>query len=64
MYWYGYGVMKNYFLARLQEPSTWRGIVMFLTGCGIAIEPQWIEPMIAVGSGMAGLIAICTADRS
>lgn len=41
---------------RLKEPSTWRGIAMVLTACGISISPEMMEYIIAAGTGISGVI--------
>jgi hypothetical protein len=45
-------------VARLREPSSWRGIVLFLSGCGAAISPQMAMQIISVGVSLAGLIGM------
>jgi hypothetical protein len=52
--------MKAYVLARLKEPSTWRGVVMMLTALGVPIAPGMADAIIAVGLALAGLIGAVT----
>lgn len=52
--------LKDYLLDRLREPSTWRGIVMLLTGLGVGISPELAESIIAVGVSLAGVIGVVT----
>lgn len=52
--------MKSYVLARLKEPSTWRGVVMMLTALGVPIAPGMADAIIAVGLALAGLIGAVT----
>jgi hypothetical protein len=33
--------MKDYLIERLQEPSTWRGIVLILTALGANLTDDW-----------------------
>lgn len=54
--------MKHYLLSRLQEPSTWRGIVLLATAMGIPIQPELLEPIIATGLAVTGLIGVVTQD--
>ena len=56
--------MMQYILARLSEPSTWRGIVSILTAAGIALSPQQIEAIITVGLLVVGLIGAVTKDSA
>jgi hypothetical protein len=55
--------MKDYFLARAKEPSTWRGAILFLTAIGVPLAPQLQEAIISAGLGIAGLIGVVTADK-
>lgn len=57
-------MIKEYVLARLREPSTWRGVVSVLTACGIALNPQQIEAIITVGLMIVGLIGTLTKDNA
>jgi hypothetical protein len=57
-------MIKQYLLARLKEPSTWRGIVSVLTACGIALNPTQIEAIITVGLMIGGLIGVLTKDSA
>lgn len=50
----------SYILDRLQEASTWRGIIMVLTSLGIGIAPELITPIIAAGTGLAGVVGVVT----
>ena len=54
---------KQYMLERLQEPSTWRGIVLLLTAAGVPLAPSVADSLIAVGLAVAGLIGVVTADQ-
>jgi len=55
--------MRNYFLARAKEPSTWRGAILFLTAIGVPIAPAMTEAIVTAGLGLAGLIGMFTADK-
>jgi len=54
--------MKDYFLARAKEPSTWRGAILFLTAIGVPIAPAMGEAIVTAGLGLAGLIGMITSD--
>ena len=49
---------KSYIYARLKEPSTWRGIVMVLTGLGVNVSPELGSQIVSVGVGIVGLIGV------
>jgi len=55
--------MKDYFLARAKEPSTWRGAILFLTAIGVPIAPAMTEAIVTAGLGLAGLIGMITSDN-
>lgn len=55
--------MKQYFLQRLREPSTWRGIVMIVTATGVAISPEQEEAIISLGLALSGIIGVGTVDK-
>ncbi|WP_199720822.1 hypothetical protein [Azospirillum cavernae] len=51
---------RDYLLARLQEPTTWRGIATLLTAFGVALSPEQAEAIIPLGMAVAGFIGILT----
>lgn len=55
--------MRDYLLARLQEPSTWRGLVLIATACGAILSPEQQEAIIAGGLLLAGLIGAATPEK-
>ena len=48
----------NWLLKRLQEVSTWRGIILLLTAIGVKLEPDLAEAIIAAGLALVGIINI------
>jgi hypothetical protein len=52
--------MKNYILERAKEPSTWRGVLLFLTAIGVPIAPQLADNIVTVGLGLAGIVGMVT----
>ena len=53
----------KFFVERLKEPSTWRGMVLVLTALGITMNPDLVAAITAVGTGVAGLIGVLAKDR-
>lgn len=51
-----------YVMARLQEASTWRGIVLVATACGAALSPEQQEAIVTVGLLVAGLLGALLPD--
>ena len=56
-------VDTSYFMQRLSEPSTWRGILAVLTACGIAFSPEQAEKIIAGGLALIGLVGAFSPDK-
>lgn len=52
-----------YFLERLREPSTLRGLVLVLTALGIFIEPEKLADLVALGMALSGAIGAALPDR-
>jgi len=55
-------MIKEFLLKRAGEMSTWRGIVAFLTACGITLRPDQAEMVIATGLALSGLIGTFLPD--
>jgi hypothetical protein len=55
--------LKDYLIARAQEASTWRGVILLLTSAGVSIKPAWAEIIVAAGLGLAGAVGVAFADR-
>lgn len=55
--------MKSYLLARISEPSTWRGLVMLLTAAGVQMAPPLQDAIITAGIGIAGIIGAVMPDK-
>ena len=53
----------KYILDRLKEPSSWRGLVMIATAFGVSVNPELIDSIIAVGTGLAGVIGFVFKDK-
>lgn len=53
---------KKYIIGRLNEPSTWRGVILFLSALGIDLVPDQTETIVSVGLGAAGLIGVLSQD--
>lgn len=53
----------TWFLARLNEPSSWRGLVWIFTAFGIVLRPEAWEYIAAAGMAVAGLAGMATSDQ-
>lgn len=54
----------KWLLARLSEPSTWRGLIWLATAAGVTLSPEAWDQIVVIGMAVAGLIGILTADKS
>lgn len=52
----------NWVLARLREPSSWRGIIWLLTVFGLALKPDQAEAIVTAGMALAGLLGVFLSD--
>lgn len=52
----------RFLLARLSEISTYKGIVLGLTGLGVAVRPEVAAAVTSIGLGITGLIGIFFPD--
>ena len=55
---------KAFLIERLKEPSTWRGIILLVTACGVPVAPAMAEQIITIGMAAAGLVGIFTPDKA
>lgn len=53
----------DYILERLKEASTWRGIMAFLTGIGLAISPEMQAEIITIGLSAIGILGMATKEK-
>ena len=53
----------KYILARLMEPSTWRGIISLLTVFGVKIAPDQAEAILTAGVSIYSAINIFRKEK-
>lgn len=53
----------QYLLNRLQERSTWLGLIALATGFGVSVKPDVSNAIITLGSSLAGVVAAVTPDQ-
>ena len=56
-------IMKDYILARVKEPSSWRGLILLLTAIGVPVAPEMADAIVTIGLGIAGLVGVATPDK-
>ena len=54
----------QYLLDRLKERSTWIGIIAVISASGIEMSVAKTETILALGTGLAGLISMLTKDNN
>lgn len=55
--------MKTYLMDLLNQPSTWRGLVLIATVCGAVLSPDQREAIVNVGLLVVGLIGAAMSDK-
>ena len=55
--------MNEYIKERLKEPSTWRGIILLVTACGVPVAPQMSEAIITIGLALVGGVGVISSDK-
>jgi len=54
----------NYILARLKEPSTWRGLFALLTAVGLKLHPEMQEAILTTGLALIGMINVVRKESN
>ena len=54
--------LPTYLLARLSEPSTWRGIIALLTAAGLTLDPDEAVAIVTAGVAVIGVIGAFLPD--
>ncbi len=52
----------QYLLDRLKERSTWLGLIGIATAFGVALTPEQVDGIVALGAALAGAVAVFTKD--
>jgi hypothetical protein len=53
----------KYILARLMEPSTWRGLISLATVLGLRLNPDQAEAILTAGVSVYSAINILRKER-
>jgi len=51
-------------LEKLSEQSTWRGLILLATACGLQLSPEHSAAIISVGLSIVGLINVIRKEPS
>jgi len=57
-------LLGAYLLARLSEPSTWRGLCAMGGAVGLVLAPEQIELITSTALGLIGLIGTFAPDAN
>ena len=57
-------VIYTYIVNRLREPSTWRGLSVLLSLCGVYFNPEQWQAITGFGAVVIGLIDVLKKDSS
>lgn len=52
----------SYFIERLKEPSTWRGLILIATGLGAGWSPESQNLIVSAGVAVAGVAGALLPD--
>lgn len=55
--------MKQFFLNRLGETSTWRGLTLLATAFGMHLSPDQAYAIASLGMAMAGGVGVIAPDK-
>jgi hypothetical protein len=55
-------IARDYLVARCNESSTWRGIILIATAAGAKLKPDQTEAIITAGLMVSGLMGAVTKD--
>jgi hypothetical protein len=56
--------IKSYVLARLQESSTWRGLIVFATvAVGYTVNPEQLNSWVAAAVAISAAMKVTIADK-
>jgi hypothetical protein len=53
----------QYILARGQEPTTWRGLILIATALGAKLNPVHVEAIVTAGLFLAGIVAVSVPEK-
>lgn len=56
-------MLKLIDLLKLNQPSTWRGLISLLSGLGVAISPELVEHIVALAVSAFGIVEIVRSEK-
>lgn len=52
----------RYLLLRLREPTTWAGLSVIVTACGVKIAPELQTEITSLGAGIASILLMAARE--
>lgn len=49
---------------KLNQTSTWRGLISLLSGLGVAISPELVEHIVALAVSAFGIVEIVRSEKT
>ena len=62
-FFYSFRGNMDWLKKRLSERSTWKGLIWLLTACGITLNAEQAEAIVATGLAIAGLVDVFLTDK-
>lgn len=59
----GTTMIKLIELLKLNQPSTWRGLIGLLSGLGFAVSPELAEHIVALAVSAFGIVEIIRSEK-
>ena len=60
----GTNMLRLIELLKLNQPSTWRGLISLLSGLGVAINPELVEHIVALAVSAFGIVEIVRSGKN
>lgn len=58
------GALLHFVRTQGSQASTWRGLALLISACGIYLRPEMIAAITAVGMAVSGLIGVAMPDAA
>ena len=56
-------MLKLIEILKLNQPSTWRGLISLLSGLGIALSPELVGHIVALAVSAFGIVEIVRSEK-
>jgi hypothetical protein len=59
----GAKMLKLIEVLKLNQPSTWRGLISLLSGVGVVVSPELAEHIVALAVSAFGIVEIVRSEK-